>query len=399
MSSPSKSLPLALILAALAPAIADANVTRSSVTSPADPTYRLYEPTKKAEPRLAVAGTTDGAVKEQVDLVCSEGATVFVVAPAIELGSEGRFAADVPLKSFQNRACILRAVPAGYRGKELQRFAGPIVAVTFFDANAVTVPVRGGGVATHDYAVVTGHRRARASLRSVGNSGVEYQTGVHPEELGGFSQDTWDQAATLARESKETETALVVDGRVAYSAAGVPLFVYQGEDVLSAPAGHEGVRARLALDERTGAVRVEEAQRIERCNRSDGPLPPAADCTSVLDTGVRLERTITFDAEHAVTRISDRWISADGNPHRVRLAYTHDADDKEPPRWRFPGEPGFSFRSEPEAVQPKAPGTLFVRGAMLRLRRHRRARKLCRNGCAACLPACLCRRPRLERRA
>ena len=46
-------------------------MTRSSVTSPANPTYRLYEPTEKASDPLTVTGTSDGVADEAVDIVCT----------------------------------------------------------------------------------------------------------------------------------------------------------------------------------------------------------------------------------------------------------------------------------------------------------------------------------------
>ena len=129
-----------------------------------------------------------------------------------------------------------------------------------------------------------------------------------------------------------------------------------------APEGFDGLEVELTLDERTGRVTVEESQRILRCNRWDRTEPRPADCASVLDTGVRLERTITFDAQHAIADVTDRWISTDGRAHRLRLAYEHDADESDRPLWRFPGDPRFTFRADQDRVRPKGPGTVFVRG-------------------------------------
>lgn len=349
-----RALLLALTATVLAPTSAQAVMTRSTVTSPADPTYRLYERTPKAEPTITVTGTSNAAVKELVDIVCTRGSVVVAAAVGIEVGPNGRFSTDVRLDNLQNWACVLRAVPHQYRGKELQPFDGPMVAVTFFDPRDFTIPVRGSDArATADYYAKTGNRRGYAELRSRGLKDV---TAVYPEQLG-FYKETWDTAAE--------RHAVEVDGVVAYAGGDVPRFDYDGEgpEPMMAPGGFAGISVSATLDERTGRVTVNESAPVVRCNRWDRVEPPATDCRSVLDTGVRHERAVTFDAEHAVVDVEERWISTDGSPHRVRLAYAHDADENDRPLWRFPGEVRFGYRDDRETVTPKGPGTLLVRGA------------------------------------
>ena len=358
-----RALLLAVFAAALAPTGAQATVTRSSVTSPADPTYRLYELTEKAATRLVVKGTSDGVADEAVDLVCTRGAVIGLVADNVPLSGDGTFTTDVALSAVPRGGCILRAVPHLYRGKELQPFDGPLVAVTYYDPNDFPVPVRGAErPAVADYYLETGHRRGRAELRSAGSRGLKDLLGVYPEALGTYTRDTWDGGASLQTEAKAASSAIEVDDRVAYAAGSIPRLVYAPEERPMAPEGFDGLEVELTLDERTGRVTVEESQRILRCNRWDRTEPRPADCASVLDTGVRLERTITFDAQHAIVDFSDRWISTDGQAHRLRLAYEHDADESDRPLWRFPGDPRFTFRADQDRVRPKGPGTVFVRG-------------------------------------
>ena len=115
-----RALLLAGFAAALAPASAEATVTRSSVTSPADPTYRLYELTEKAATTLTVKGTSDGVADEAVDVACTRGAVIGLVADDVPLSGDGTFTTDVALSAVPRGGCILRAVPHLYRGKELQ---------------------------------------------------------------------------------------------------------------------------------------------------------------------------------------------------------------------------------------------------------------------------------------
>ena len=124
-----RAVPLALLAAVLAPASAAATVTRSSVTTPTSPTYRLYLPADKAVETLRVAGTTDGVGGDLVDLTCDSTP----VLRAVEIDKDGHFAADVPYKPFPRALCTLRAVPYKYNGKDVDPFTGPRVAITYFN--------------------------------------------------------------------------------------------------------------------------------------------------------------------------------------------------------------------------------------------------------------------------
>ena len=89
-------------------------------------------------------------------------------------------------------------------------------------------------------------------------------------------------------------------------------------------------------------------------------------CANVLDTGVRLVRTIAFTEHHAVAEVRDQWVSTDGRPHTLRLAYTHAAAAG---RARaatlavaLPRQPGVpAVRARARACAVSGPGTILVR--------------------------------------
>ena len=83
-----------------------------------------------------------------------------------------------------------------------------------------------------------------------------------------------------------------------------------------APAGFDGIEVELDARRADRSRDVEESQRILRCDRWDRPSHGRRTAPRCSDTGVRLERTITFDAEHAIADVTDRWISTDGRAHR-----------------------------------------------------------------------------------
>ena len=330
-------------------------MTRSSVTSPADPTYRLYQPSERLASELTVSGTSDGRADESVDIVCSRGALIGTVADNVPLSGDGTFTTDVELSALPRAGCILRAVPHLYRGKELQPFDGPLVAVTYYDPNDFPVPVRGGGdPVIADYYVETGHRRGRSELRSAGSDGLEDLSGVHPEELGAYTRDTWDGGASL-------ESSIEVDDRVAYAAGSIPRLVYAPEERPAAPAGFDGLEVELTLDERTGRVTVEESQRVLRCDRWDRPKPrqrTAPRCwTPACGSSARSPSTPSMRSPTSMTGGS---APTTGTPPAARLRARRGR--VRPSVVAVPRDPRFTFRADQDRVRPKGPGTVFVRG-------------------------------------
>ena len=337
-----RALGLAVIAAALAPTGASAAVTKSTITTPASPAYRLYQPSEKAAAQtLHVAGSTDGKAGDLIDFTCNGTA----VLRAVAVGKEGVFAAELPYKTFPRQLCTLRAVPNKYNGKDLDPFTGPLVAVTYFNPYETTTTVLGAERAVPmDYSARTAHVGGPSDVNSIAG--------------GALQRYVWTLGASVGTQEKDDRNALEVDGRAAYAAADVPTYLFEGERP-AAPEGYDGVQATLTLDERTGGVVVVESQRIVRCAGTDAPRPPQEFCREVLGTGVRLERTITFTDDHTLVDVQDRWIATDGQPHRLRAVYTHGAK-AERPLWRFAGEPAFKPRTYPEAVVPSGPGSLLL---------------------------------------
>ena len=360
MAYPSPILRRALALAALSlavvPALAQADVTRSSVTSPATPTYRLHQPERTLdEQTLTVVATTNGAAPDEVDVLCTYGSEWSVVAEEARVGAGGRLELDVELAGFPIELCDLRVVPSGYRGPDFSPFTGPAVAASTYEPEYYSVPVRDTKrIATLDYHVETGHQRGAAGILSAGSSGLSAHLGIRAGAHEPFAYRTWDEGAEVLD--------LEVDGRTAYTAAEIPLFNFGG-DTAKAPAGFEGVQSSVALDPATGAVTVSESQRIMRCEVEAPGRPMEENCRNVLDTGLRLERTISLTREHSVADVRDRWVSSDGAAHQVLALYSSMASAAKAAvvewDWRFPGDT--AFKPYTGDVTPQAPGTVLAR--------------------------------------
>ena len=221
------------------------------------PAYRLYEPSEKATAQtLRVAGSTDGKAGDLVDFTCDGTA----VLRAVAVEKEGVFAAELPYKAFPRKLCTLRAVPNKYNGKDVDPFAGPLVAVTYFNPYEITTTVLGADRAVPmNYNVQTAHRGGQTDLNAIAG--------------GALQQSVWTLGARVGTEEKDDRNALEVDGRAAYSAADVPLYLFDGERPRR-PRATTACRRRSTLDERTGGVVVVESERIVRCAGTDAPRPP-----------------------------------------------------------------------------------------------------------------------------
>jgi hypothetical protein len=355
--SPRRALALAALTLAVAAPSAQAEVTQSRVTTPAGPTYRLYEPelTRAAEPMLEIAATTDAENAERIDVICSYGDSHRLIAENEQVEPDGSVEVEASLGSFPVQLCDLRVVPAGYRGPDFSSYTGPVVAASPYFPKDYNAPVRGSDeFAVLSYLVLSGHQRAAASITSAGGEGL-FVIGVKEQAHEPFATTTWREGAGLQE--------VTVDGRRAYTTADIPLFTF-GTGQATAPAGFEGLQTSVTLDESTGALAVSETQRIFRCEGTDSERPTEEECGTVLDTGIRLERTVALTREHSIADVRDRWVSSDGRPHQVAAKYTVKVQEErkaaEDPLWRFPGDAAFRKYAKGD-VPVQRPGTALVR--------------------------------------
>jgi hypothetical protein len=321
-----RAFPLAVLAAVLAPAGAHAEVTRSTITTPAHPAFRLYEVEAKAAEPLRVAGTTNGDEGDLLDIICTRGDSFAVAKANVAVRKDGTFDTSFLLDQLKPAACVLRAVPYKRGGKDVDAFTGPLVALTYFNPRAATTAVRGEETVPFDYEVETGHTHGHATVSS--GAGLKAHFGVRPT-LDRYATRTWDGAGRI--------DAVLVDGVEAYVGGAIPRTEIEGR--LYAPQGFDGIQAKVEVDPATGAVTIVELARALRCDDK---------CAVVVETGVRLERTVTLSGEHARAEVRDRWVSTDGAAHTVRAQYGHQAAAS---TWRFPGTP--SFRA-PAPVEPAA---------------------------------------------
>ena len=231
----SRLLALAALIAAALPTLAHATVTESTVTSPATSTYRLHDPEVTLdEQTLAVAATTDGAARDEVDILCTSGSDAELLAAKVPVGDGGRLEVDVALAGFPAQLCDLRVVPSGLPRPGLLAVHGPGRRGDQLRPGAL--PRRDPRHEAPRHARL--HRRHRPSAGRGQHPVGRWRRPVRRHRREGGSAralryTTWRDGAELELE---------VDGRTAYTAAAIPLFTFDTGKAW-APAGFEGLQS------------------------------------------------------------------------------------------------------------------------------------------------------------
>jgi hypothetical protein len=348
----------------LVPAAAHGAVTTSQITTPADPTFLIYDDdVLAANQQITVSGTTNGAGGDLIDIICVYGDSSDSFASNVAVAADGSFSVTAtysPL-SGNEAPCRLRAVRDGLNsGDDLFDFKGPRVAVTEVDLGT-TIPVTGSGTpVVNDFDVEFTGFRASGQLSSFSHNGLEDHYSMTPsfEEA---QYASWYLAAEMDRLNYDGErNSIQIDGKNAWGGDDVPQFDYDGggPEPSSAPAGFTGATTAVSHNASNGDLTVVETAPLFRC--TDDSLPvTAGKCPTAVPTGVTLRRTTTVTNEGSRVRVADAFVSTDGAAHTARLEHYNETDDSDYPTWRFPTDADFGFFDEGDFVtdQP-APGTV-----------------------------------------
>ena len=233
-----RALALAVLTAAAVPTLAHATVTESTVTSPAKPTYRLIEP----EPTLAAETLT--VVGHDRRRGQGQGRRHLHLRRRLRAGRRGSARSSPAARSTpRSRSPTSRSISATCASSRRAMPRPGLLAVhrprrrreQVRSRPATSAPVRGTKrTAILDYVVETGHQRGAAGIVSAGGGGLSAAIGVKAGAHEPFGYPTWRDGAAIVD--------LEVDGRVAYTAADIPLFQFGTEQSMT-PAGFEGLQA------------------------------------------------------------------------------------------------------------------------------------------------------------
>jgi hypothetical protein len=359
--------------AALAPA-AQATITESAVTTPADGSLLFQSQVSEPGKTFTVEGTTNGTTGNSVDIDCYQGnGSVGGYTTGVAVAVNGSFSAAVPESSLPINACHLLAVPHGTHPAPGTAFTGPRVGFSSFSTRTIESGPNAGdafgftfgdetmSAQTYVYAV---NECGPATTLPDGTSAVNV-SGYILNCAGSFYSAPKEFFAT--HELDLTRSEIQVDGQNAYgsnSAAG--LF-----EVDSTEKG-EGKKASAELEgfpalhvnadsfnSSTGEAQVSDEEPLVKCAPEDPFGPTAANCTEFAGTGVSLTRVTHFIDGGRVAVVTDTYTSNDGHAHALNLLYEDDLEGSTV-GWMLPGENAFHARATGETgAAPPAPGSVY----------------------------------------
>lgn len=365
------------LLALVGPiAAANATVTASQITSPADPANVLYDQTTESSKSIVFTamGTTTGEGKVDVRCYFEGGEGYTPVAKEVEPTSHS-FTVKVEADTLNTgRPCVLRAVPAGDTtphppGEAGDPFEGPRIAASTFGIrkNATTAT-------PYEDELIANGLSGYLSFESVGGCGLEYSNLVAPSTLE-ESEGLFDCNAALFEKNHtsgpSTRSELQIDGANAYSPATanyVDEKIVKELEAKKAPAvpvpGAPQITATKTFDPLTGLVTITETDPIVKCSPSTAFPPTSTSCTSFVSTGVQLERTWRTSNANQVASMTDTWSSTDGAAHSLNALYDQATinDSKVGGAYQFPGSNVFLATTKGEAVTlPAGLGRIFYK--------------------------------------
>ncbi len=351
------------LLLLLTPVSARAAVTQSEITTPAAPFYDRYTPPKNgpATESFLVTGNTNGTTGDTIDLRCVPGPGHPGPVP---VAANGTFSVRVQMSAIGSQACRLRAVPTGFNGPDVTPFKAQFVSLTQYDEASRATPVHAAaGLRSMNFSVVTSHRRGVAQVFAAEDAGLYDFRAVHTDTLVPYNLASWYRGGTIFEPLTSAHTGIEVDGAAAYGSARVPLFDYDGAGPapVSAPNGFTGVQSSVSVDRQSGDVLVVESETIGRCSGSNDKNPTAGQCTAIVSTGIRRERTYRLTREHALATFQETWTSTDERAHRVRVRLQHGVNGIQLSAWRVSGEDAFTTATNGDTRTPTRGGSLIAR--------------------------------------
>ncbi len=359
-----------LVLAAGPIAAASAEVDSSRITSPASPTYALYNETLPSpQHAFTVTGTTTGS--GNITLRCYYGAGTNSYSTIVNevIPSGNTFSVVVEAEDLRDGPCVLRAVPVGNTeahppGTASQEagdpFQGPrIVGSRFEIYNEFTT--------NYDYEFEPNSLSGNFEIESVGDCGLDYSKLFAPNSLA-ESDHLFYCNAVLFQENdppsgSRTRSELQIDGANAYSPATA---YYLERNLFSAQIpGAPQITVTQTFDEKTGLITIHEIDPMVECSPQPTVFPPTtSSCSKYVSTGVQLERNWQTSNADQVAQITDNWSSTDGAPHALNALYDQEMQNPGPEgsAYEFPGSSVFSAVNKEQLVAlPAGAGSIYYK--------------------------------------
>ncbi len=222
---------LGTVVASLATAAAaQANVTSSDITSPANGTYLQASDNPPTPTTLTVTGISNGTTGDHVDIDCFYADGNFTqLDTGVNVNADGSFSDTAPLSNMGGGdygvACRMRAEPAGAT-TESAAFAGPRVAVSYFRNLRPDTPLSSWDVITggpnngtpYDFQAVGMTFSSYAGWNAPGSCGPYANTLDATLGTYGTADLALNCVGALASDDGLSRSEIQVDGKNAYDA-------------------------------------------------------------------------------------------------------------------------------------------------------------------------------------
>lgn len=363
---------LAALLALASASTASATVTRSQITTPADPYFSIANEANSTELRT-VSGTTDGTTGDVVDLRCYANGTFWNPDPGqnIAVQSDGSFSGEFDAFDLSDNesGCVLRAIPDGTSPSDTSRFRGPRTLVTYWEPPETTTAydVNGGGTVRKDHYADVQLLRGSWYSYEINDDALYESAPTDPRTL--YNIANWNSYYPIETggdwESTDQEgdgSALKVDGQNAYVLPTLAMRNYDGAGGSEYPSGVESVQATMTQD-RNGDITITERYPVYFCEDNAVFPSTTSSCPSVRSAGVLLERTKRSSDGGATFTMTDRFVSTDGTAHTIDAEYFNaSANDYEYAEFQLPGESSWAVRDDHDVFAwTSAPASLLWR--------------------------------------
>jgi hypothetical protein len=335
-------------------------VTKTSITTPGDLAYLIYQYNNPNT--FKVAGTATGASGSHVDLVCYYGSTSATIASNVAVNN-GKFVVSGASLEAANvyTPCRLRAIPSGTTPGNLTPFAGPRLLVGFNRLYNVTSGANSGKL--YEFYSFFQQLGGGFDFESLSGCGVcdGYLT------TSNFAPSTvtwWSNAALYSNPAGPVHRSeLQIDGANAY-------LPHSADQINEGAPGMPTLTYSYSQNTKTGDTLITETEPIVKCANATYP-PTKASCPTFVSAGVTATVTMTQDHSGLVAWASDVFKSTDGKSHSLDLLWDNTQDfhcggkcvgDSTKDEYEFPGKKTYSTHVLGDTVSvASGPGTIFVK--------------------------------------
>lgn len=350
-------------------ASAQATITGSSITTPADGSLLFQNQDTSPNQMFTVSGTISGSVGDLYEIDCYQGGTSYAsyrgqTGKGIPLTSS-HFSVSVPQDAFATDSCELLAVPYNAPPSSLAGYTGPRVGFSMFQTYTVSSGANQGKTDGFYFTDAT----------PTGNTGIDgidscgpftypldgtsaMNAGLYLIDCGGSLFGSRNDFFTNPTTEDLTRSEILVDGHNAYGSNSAQ-DLFSGSSALS---GFPALTARVdSFNTSNGDAQTTESEPLVRCSPSNAYAATSSSCTAFAPTGVRITRVTSYTNGGRVATVSDTYSSTDGASHSIDLLYETDLYDSTG-GWELPGQSSFAQHKTGDtgAAPASAPGTVYV---------------------------------------